>query len=244
MYPENIKCIFCAEELNNKEYNCTCEDCLNFLPFITNPCSRCGSQLQEEEVGVCFRCKTKNYYFKQVKSIFEYKDLPLKVVHNFKYNKKKYLAKYMAKYLLDAYGSWDVFADFVTSVPMFNIKEKQRGFNQSKLLAESFAEEAKVPYVDFCEKVVDTPSQTSLNTKERIENVRDSFKIKSENIKLIKDKVILIIDDIVTTGATTSEISRVLLNAGAKECFVMSFAHTVMLPIESEASNNSKQLLD
>lgn len=234
IYPKNIKCMFCTGELNQNEYNVTCEDCLKILPFITKPCERCGSQLKENQQGVCLNCKKRNYNFIQAKSVFEYVDLPLKVVHNAKYNEKKYLLEYMVKYMLDIYATWNVFADFITCVPMFENKEKERGYNQAKVLAELFSEKVKIPFVEFCVKAVDTPSQTALNTQERIENVKDSFVFKKEFKRKVKGKVILIIDDVVTTCATTSEVAKMLVEAGAKECYVLSFAHTTLNEIAKE----------
>ena len=234
IYPKNIKCMFCTGELNQNSYNTTCEECLKILPFITKPCERCGSQLKENQQGVCINCKKRNYNFIQARSVFEYVDKPLAVVHNSKYNDKKYLLEYMVKYLLDVYATWNVFADFITCVPMFETKEKARGYNQSKVLAELFAEKVKIPFVEFCAKAVDTPSQTNLNTRERLENVKDSFAFKPEYNKLIKNKVVLIIDDVITTCATTSEVAKTLLEAGAKECYVLSFAHTTLNEITTE----------
>ena len=234
IYPKNIKCMFCMGELNQNSYNATCENCLEILPFIKNPCERCGSAMNENQKGVCLKCKNTNYNFAQAKSVFEYVDLPLSVVHNLKYNGKKYLAEYMVRYLLDIYATWNVFADFVTCVPMFETKEKARGYNQSKLLSQEFSKQVKVPFYEFCSKVVDTTSQTELNTQERINNVKDSFALKPEYKKTIKGKSILIIDDVITTGATTSEIAKVLLRAGAKECYALSFAHTKLKQIQLE----------
>lgn len=238
MFPSGIKCMFCTNELNQNSYNTTCERCLETLPFIKNPCERCGSPMGENQQGVCLRCKSNNLNFVQAKSVFEYSDTPLHVVHNLKYNGKKYLTKYIVKYLLDIYSTWNVFADVVTCVPMFELKEKLRGYNQSKLLAEEFSKLAKIPFYELCAKVIDTPSQTDLNTNERMMNVADSFAFKKEFRKKIKGKTILIIDDVVTTGATTSEISKVLLKAGAKDCFVLSFAHTKLQQIDYEKTED------
>lgn len=234
IYPKNIKCMFCTGELNQNSYNATCENCLEILPFIKNPCERCGSQMNENQKGVCLKCKNTNYSFKQGKSVFEYTNLPLNVVHNLKYNGQKYLSEYMVRYLLDIYATWNVFADFITCVPMFEQKEKVRGYNQSKLLAEEFSKQVKVPFYEFCVKAVDTVSQTELNTQERMKNIKDSFAFKSEYKKTIKGKTVLIIDDVVTTGATTSEIAKVLISAGAKECYVLSFAHTKLKQTQEE----------
>lgn len=234
MYPKNIKCMFCADEMNQNSYNCTCEECLNVITFIKNSCDKCGSPMNENQQGVCIKCKKRNFNFVQAKSVFVYEGLPLKVVHNVKYNACKYLVEYMTKYLLDVYSTWNVFPDIVTNVPMFFTKEKERTYNQSKLLAQIFAKQARLPFEELCAKVVDTESQTNLNTLERIENVKDSFAFKPEHFKLIKGKTVLIIDDVITTGATTSEISKVLLESGAKACYVLSFAHTKINQIDYE----------
>lgn len=236
MFPSGIKCMFCTNELNQNSYNTTCENCLNTLPFIKNPCERCGSALNKNQQGVCFRCKNINYNFTQAKSVFEYNELPLVVAHNLKYNGKKYLTEYMVKYLHDIYATWNLFPDYITNVPMFELKEKVRGYNQSKLLAEEFSKKAKIPFYEFCAKVVDTPSQTELNTKERMENVLDSFAFKPEFKKMVKGKTMLIIDDVLTTCATTSEVAKVLIQAGAKEVFVLSFAHTKLEQTNVEES--------
>ncbi len=238
IYPKGIKCMFCTGELNNRSYNNTCENCLEKLPFITNACEKCGAAMNDNQHGVCLKCKKRNFDFVQAKSVFEYCDSPLKVVHNLKYNSKTYLVEYMVRYLLDVYATWDMFADFVTCVPMFKLKEKARGYNQSKLLATEFSNQTKIPFVEFCAKVVDTLSQTELNTQQRLENVEDSFAFKPEFKKQIKGKVVLIIDDVITTGATTNEISKVLLNAGAKACYVLSFAHTKLNQLNFETKDN------
>ena len=196
--------------------------------------------MNENQVGVCLKCKNKNYNFVLAKSVFEYKDLPLKVVHNLKYNGKKYLVEYMVKYLVDIFATWNLFPDFITCVPMTGEKEKEREYNQSKLLAEEFAKVVKVPFRDFCLKVKDIDSQTEFNTKERLNNVIDSFDFKAEHKKEIKNKTILIIDDVITTGATMNEVTKVLLNSGAKECYALSFAHTRLNKIDGEYFKEGK----
>jgi len=231
MYPKNIKCMFCTEELNNSEYNCTCENCMPILPFIKNPCEKCGSEMNENQKGVCIKCKKRNYNFSQAKSVFLYEGLPSSVVQGLKYSNKKYLVPHIIRYLLDIYSMWNVFADYVVCVPMFSTKEKQRGYNQSKLMAEEFSREAKIPFLDCLLKTKDTSSQTSLNVNERIENVAESFDVDKRYLTDIKDKIFLIVDDVITTGATSSEISKVLIKNGAKACYVLTFAHTQLQQI-------------
>lgn len=234
IYPNGIKCIFCGDELNQNEYNSTCENCLKTLPFIKRCCEKCGNPITDNNTGVCSVCKTTNYDFEKAISVFEYKNEVLQTIHKFKYHNGKYLYKPLTKFMLDYFATQNLFADCVTFVPMFNKKEKLRGYNQAKLLAEEFSRHTNIPLFDFCEKVVNNTSQTELDFKARRENVKDTFKFKTELKKEIKNKTVLIIDDIFTTGATTNEICKVLLDKGAKQCYVFTLAHTPFVKEDEE----------
>lgn len=225
MFPEDIKCFFCLNELNENSADNTCVECLETLPFIHNPCVKCGVNMDKENMPLCMMCKTHNFDFIQVRSPFIYEDKPLEVVHKLKYNNMKYLSKHMAKYMSYTYGSWGVFADYVTSVPVFKDKEKQRGYNQATLLAKDFCALVGLNFLECLVKTKSTESQTELKVNERFENVKDVFEILPEVKAKIKGKTILIIDDVITTGATINEVSKVLKKAGAKECYALTFAH-------------------
>ena len=160
-----------------------------------------------------------------------------KFLLNVKYNGKLYLVEHIIKYLLDIYATWGIFVDIVTNVPMFPTKEKERGYNQSKIIAQEFAKSANISFFETCEKVIDTVSQTTLNTNERLKNVENCYKVKSEIKRKLKNKTVLIIDDVITTGATTNELSRIMLKAGAKTCYVLTFAHTPFKQLNIENSN-------
>ena len=234
LYPKDVKCMFCAEELNDKAYNKTCEICYASLPFIKNSCLRCSAPMNENQSGVCLKCKRNNYYFKTARSIFIYESPVLQIVHAIKYGGKRYLIEPVVKYLVDSYSTWNVFPNIITCVPMFYKKEKERGYNQSQLIAKSLAEKICVPFEELCIKIKDTSSQTNFNTKERMENIKDSFAFNTKFKRLIKNKIICIVDDVITTGATTNEISKILIENGAKECHVLTFAHTNLPQINIE----------
>ena len=108
---------------------------------------------------------------------------------------------------------------------MFQKKEKVRGYNQSKLLAQYVSNKVGVPLIDITEKTKDNVNQASLHYADRMKNVQDVYSINKEHRKDIKDKSILIIDDIMTTGATSNEISRILIEAHARECYVLTLCH-------------------
>ena len=238
VFPQHIKCIFCGDELNGTEMNFTCEDCLKSLPFISNPCPRCGGEIAEENSGVCVDCKINNYHFENAYAVFNYQDNVLNAIHKLKYNGKKNLAEPFAMFMAQAIATKSLLPDIVTSVPIHNAKLKQRKFNQAELLAKEVCSLTGLDYIDLCEKVINTPSQTSLTFSERKANVKDSFKVIKQHIPTIKGKTILIIDDVFTTGATTSELSKTLLVKGAKECYVLTLAH---VNINKTNLSNQKQ---
>lgn len=228
IFPRNIKCIFCGDELNNRSINDTCENCINSLPFIQNACPRCGNPMNPEQTGVCLDCSRNNYYFVFCKSVFIYKDKVAGLVQRIKYNGEKFLIKSAAKYLINELSTSNISPDYVTNVPLFPSKEKERGFNQSSLLGKYVANAFNLQFVELCEKVVNNPSQTSLSISERKENVKDVYKLKQEYLKAVKNKVILVIDDVFTTGATTNEICKILVEHGARACYVLTLAHSVI----------------
>lgn len=234
LYPKHLKCMFCTEELNEKSLNDTCENCLESLPFIDNFCLKCGSPVNKENIGVCDKCKTVNFDFTYARSVFGYSGKVVNLIQKLKYGNKTYMIEPLAKYLAQTYALQDFKADIITYVPMHKNKLKKRDYNQTELLATKLSEELKLPFSSLCEKVIDTPSQTDLNIAERLNNVKDSFKIIKKQKDNIKNKLILIVDDVITTGATSNEISKLLLDHGAKACFVLTVAHSY---IEKENLN-------
>jgi len=233
VFPCGVKCIFCGDELSNREYNSTCEICYPILPFINKSCPKCGGTITEENSGVCVDCKINNYNFTKAISVFEYVDQPLNAIHKLKYNRKKYLAKPLGAYLAQRLVTENINLDYITFVPIHASRLKERKFNQAKLLAQEVSSLLDIPLLALCEKVINTKSQTELSFKERRANVKDSFAFNKQYKKQIKDKNILIIDDVFTTGATCDEVSSVLLKAGAKNCFVLTLAHVKVNPILS-----------
>lgn len=225
IYPRHIKCIFCGEELNDKSHNDTCERCLKSLPFITHSCARCGAPVALDNDGVCLNCKANNFDFILARSVFEYRDRVASVVHKFKYNSMKFLYEPLANYLCEYLSRWDISPDIITCVPLFKSKEKARGYNQSELMARHLAEKSEIHFHILCAKIVDNTSQTKLNLKQRKENVKGVFKFIDDCKPLIKDKTILIIDDVYTTGSTCNELSKIIKSKGAKEIYVLTLAH-------------------
>ena len=226
LFPNKIKCIFCGNELSEREED-YCLECKDSLPFINSCCYRCGLPMNEEHLEVCSSCKRNNYNFVQARSAFSYIDSPLRLVRKVKFRSKKVFIPQMAKFLHEVFLAWNIKVDVVAFVPMFPKREKERGFNQAQILAEEFALLANLPITYCAVKNLNTLNQQDLSFEKRKENIKDAFSIKTESKHEIKDKTILIIDDVFTTGATTSELSKTVINAKAKQCYVLTFAHTI-----------------
>jgi len=225
LFPIHIKCIFCHEELNQNEHNNTCVRCQKILPYINKFCPRCGAPISENNSGVCMNCKINNYDFTFARSVFIYDDMIMNIIRSIKYDKKKHYIPPLSKYLAELYATMNINPDLATCVPLHLNREKSRGFNQSKLLAEHFSKLTFIPFVDLADKILDNVSQTTLGYSDRVENVRDAYKLKPDMKNIIKNKTILIIDDLLTTGSTASELSRILKNGGATACYVLTLAH-------------------
>ena len=225
IFPKNIKCIFCGEELNELATNSTCVDCKENLPFITSCCDRCGLPVPDDFVGVCQQCKRDNYNFVKARSVFAYSSKVKSLIRKVKFRSKKVFLEQMAKLLHDTFVNWNIKVDLIAYVPMFPKNEKLRGFNQAKILAEELSKLTNIPTTDCCLKIKNTQNQRDLSFQMRKDNIKDAFKIDANKKSTIKNKTILIVDDVFTTGATTSELSETLKLAGAKDCYVLTFAH-------------------
>lgn len=224
LFPRHIKCIACKNELSTKNVYDMCDDCFSKLDYISfHFCERCGLKFDKDGSGICLNCKRTNYYFEQARAVATFSGNLIKIIHRFKYAKYKFLAKPLAYFLHDTLLRQDWKIDLIAYVPLFLKREKDRGYNQSRELALHLSELASIPIFHDIVRLKDTPTQTKLSRKERMENVKNCFKIN--NKKSVQDLNILLLDDVFTTGSTTNEISKKLKDAGANKVYVLTVAH-------------------
>jgi len=216
LYPNKIKCIVCNEELFTSDAFCICPHCIEKLPFLDdNICKICGVKITGTG-KLCERCVNNEYKeIKLARSVFTYDKSLKTLIRQLKYDNKKFIAEPLSNILYNYY--------IHHSDPLHKNRLKERGFNQTELLLNSFKNTHKVN-TKVIERVKDTPTQTKLTTKERLENLQDAFKII--NIEDIKDKNILIVDDIFTTGATCLSIAKLLVKNKAKSVKCLTLCHT------------------
>jgi ComF family protein len=141
-----------------------------------------------------------------------------KLMHHFKYRKKTNLAQVLGRAMATLIRTDHILsrADVLTPVPLFWWKKLRRGYNQAALLAHVISQETNIKVQNTMRRIKNTKTQTRLNERERRNNVEHAFVVHAEGIE---DKKILLIDDVLTTGATLQECARVLRNAGAREVY-------------------------
>lgn len=202
-----MTCAACGEVTENGEP--LCDYCREMLkPF--NPlkrCIRCGNEKPNCE------CKYRVFYFDGLIAPFKNKDTARLGVYSFKFGRRMcnadFFAKQMAMCVKNEYR--DIRFDAVTFVPMYRSRFLKRGFNQSRVLAEKIAEILGIPLADELVCLKNGKRQHDLFGKERFENVKGRYRAKAG----AKGKMLLLVDDIKTTGATLNECAKQLCLSGA-----------------------------
>lgn len=198
------RCLLCGAVVSAGVLFCEkCQDCLPDKPFTRK------LTLQDDRLLL-------------VASPMAYSGGFRKTLHAFKFNGQRTLAKPIAKLMADTaklYGSFDM----IVYTPMYKSNQRARGYNQSRLLAEQIGKEMGFPTVGALKKIRRTKAQHNLDGKERRENLRDVYRV----VHSVKEKRLLVVDDIVTTGSTLKECAQVLYTAGAKDICALCAADTI-----------------
>jgi len=214
--------------------------------FLPRFCASCNTKLPPDEHIVCNNCFskikradedrinaefTKKFAHDKIISsftslfIFE-KDKELQsIIHELKYGGKfgigKYLGEIIARELNQQIRDWRI--DLIVPVPLHHLKRAERGYNQSDFLAKGISSVLKIPVKSrIVKRVRFTSTQTELTLVQRKENVRNAFALRGK--PKLNGQNILLLDDVITTGATTSECAKVLVDNGAKKVYACSVA--------------------
>ena len=237
LYPKRLKCIVCDAEIEDDNKYSICYDCIRNLPFNNqNVCERCGEKI-DDLAKFCNSCKNNNdRHFDKARAVFNYTDEIVNLIHNMKFNQKRYIARYLSEYLLDEFERHNWKIDVIVPIPMSEKRRKEREYNQSEELCYAFKQNGyNVDFEHFI-KAVDTPHQTNLTKKERMKNLKNSFAVIDKSV--FKNKNVLVIDDVYTTGSTMEEASAVIKKAGAKEVYCLTVAHTLPMQYREDSETN------
>jgi len=227
VYPQS--CSICRKPLGRGEKD-VCEGCWKTLASLPAPfCPYCKSLLEDGETMYGHRCaylsKPEDQKILAVRSLGTFDDYYKKLIHRFKYDKKIPLGKRLAQSLGRVIAQDRDFAncDLVIPVPLHRARHRERGFNQSEVLAEGVSQAMNLPLVkDILKRKKNTQDQTYLNAQQRTENVRDAFMVIQP--EKINERDVILVDDVITTGATLNECARMLQKAGAKRILAVTLA--------------------
>ncbi len=164
----------------------------------------------------------RTYYFDKAIGCIEYDDLSKKIIFGLKYNKKTFMSRYIATIIKEKLYTEGIEFDYIMYVPLHKSREKKRGFNQSKLIAKNLGEILNVEVINCIVRNKKTRRLFKLRDRERIKEVKNAFATSSD-IYICKNKKILLIDDIFTTGSTVNEISKLLKINYVKNIYVCTF---------------------
>lgn len=225
LYVDRCVCVGCGAELPQSVRGGLCSECLSrSIALGSDICAKCG-RIVANEADYCDTCINRDRHFEKARSCFVYDGVPKKLIYGLKFGGKRYLAPFLAESMTDRYLDENYDCDCVIAVPLSEKRKKKRGYNQSELLAEEISGQLKLPLLTGAlEKIRDNKAQAKLRVNEREENVRGAYEVKDK--AAVKGKRILVVDDVITTGATASEVAHMLYKAKARSVKVLTYAST------------------
>jgi len=144
------------------------------------------------------------------------------LILKFKYESDFTAGYLLSKLLVEMIKENEIYADVICYVPMTKKSEKKRGFNQCEVIARHIGYHINVPVSDCIKKIKNTKEQKTLTKEERVKSIKGAFKVS--RIKDIKNKNVILIDDVMTTGATINECKDVLKKSGVNKITVLTIA--------------------
>jgi competence protein ComFC len=210
--------------------------------FLPRFCPGCNKKLSSKEQPVCSECLSSILITDDFRLQFEYdkkftsekiiKDFYARyvfetdktlqdIIHALKYKKQFKLGTFLGEILSEGVKDLNWQFDLIVPVPIHPLKKAERGYNQSDYIVKGLSKSLGIPYsTKLIKRTKHTESQTHLAMTERAKNVANAFKVK--NPELIKGKSFLLVDDVITTGATTQECGRAFVYSGAKTVYACS----------------------
>lgn len=224
-------CLICRRPLkDNNIDNFLCLDCWADIKKNAPPlCTICGRQIRADPIykKVCPTCQRQHFSFDRAFSPCTYEGVARELIHKFKYQNRDYLSSLLGKLLIDFIRQYRItinLCDLVIPIPLHRARLREREFNQAELLACQIAREfsLSVSVSNLWRKEYRKP-QVELKEEKRRENIKGCFGLR--NPAEVRGKNIILVDDVLTSGATCSEAASVLKAAGALSVWVLTLAN-------------------
>src|SRR5437660_4117730 len=215
LYPS--VCTICGRSIRAGEY--LCDECEGKITRIVAPfCEKCSEPFEGAITSAftCANCAHRTIYFDAAVAAYRGRGIVRQMIHEFKYGRQIHLRHLVAQWLHAALDDERLCGrrfDVIVPVPLHPARQRERGFNQASLLAELLSAQTSIPVKPVLERIRYTTTQTALDRSERMENLHNAFRLrKNADVRGLR---VLLIDDVLTTGSTLNECSRVLKRAGA-----------------------------
>jgi ComF family protein len=205
-----------------------CEPCCRILPRIDSPyCKICGSPFQEHwRVKICPECQLERPRLTKIRSVFLYEQPLIQMIRETKFSRKARHLRYFSEELyLFLLARLPVTIDAIVPVPLHRAREWERTFDQAGLLARHLHDLCGLPVKNVLIRKKNTVPQTSLSGAARRRNLRNAFGLK-RGARIPAS--ILLIDDVITTGATLEACAMLLRKAGARRVYGLTIARAAL----------------
>ena len=229
-YPPN--CQMCGTERATPAEGYVCGNCWRRVRFIQPPfCERCGLPYEGEITTVfeCGNCREMDLHFRWARAAVAAEDLVLEVIHRYKYGRELWFEPFLADLLIRRavpvlqQEKWEL----LVPVPLHPVKKREREFNQAERLARRLSAATGIPVnLRALERIAPTRTQALLTRAERAANVRGAFAVRAGCA--VDGQRVIVLDDVLTTGATTSACARALRKAGADDVAVWTLARGLL----------------
>ena len=210
LFPKDCVCVACGRMLVDDTERHLCSDCAEALQPLEGPkCPVCGAPT--EDGGLCRACARRSDFARvPSRAPYAYADTARNLVHALKFQKVRQAAVPLALGMLEILPKG---FDALVPVPLHRHRERERGFNQARLLCEALAERCGPPVLDALVRTRETKPQSKLPEAERWKNLVGAFKLAQP----VAGKRLILVDDVRTTGATTAACAAVLYAGGCRE---------------------------
>lgn len=222
------RCVSCGTDVDAA--HSLCADCFAKLQLISDPCcARCGVPFAYElgDGAVCADCMQSPPPYAAARAAMHYDDASRKLITRLKYADKQELVPALAAQLWRVGAALCARADLLIPVPLHPKRQRKRLFNQAALLAYALEKHCGKPVLaGGLLRTENTPPQASLPREARLKNVAHAFRVNHAHAEALRGKVVLLIDDVTTTGATLNACSKALRAAQVAEVLVLTVAKT------------------
>ena len=221
VYPNN--CLLCKKFFIPGGPNVhLCPSCENAIepnrPPFCGKCSRHFVPAGEDQAEFCSECVEFNYHFDRAWGACLYNEPMRRLIHTFKYGNKTALRHHFTQWILTFLNNYQIDLtgfDLVTAIPLHALRRRERGYNQSEILARELGAALRIPCsFGNLVRVRHTQNQALIGRKDRWTNIRGAFRI-NHSFEFF-EKSVLVVDDLMTTGTTLSEAAQVLKASGAR----------------------------